>query len=70
MKEKEQLEQLKKNILTLSRAMTDVPYHGVNRVAEEAVHFAIGKVLLDTGITIEGLLKEQTEKGWFKPNDK
>ncbi|EJS62019.1 hypothetical protein ICU_05187 [Bacillus cereus BAG2X1-1] len=66
MEEKEQLEQLKKNILNLSIAMMDAPYHGVNKVAEEAVHFAIGKVLLNTELTTESLLKESKEKRWFR----
>lgn len=66
MEEKEQLEQLKKNITSLSWSLNDAPYHGVSKKAENAIAFAINKILENTGITIETLLKEQSEKGWFR----
>ncbi len=66
MEEKEQLEQLKKNIIGLSWSLNDAPYRGISKEAENAIAFAINKILENTGITIESLLKEQSENRWFR----
>ncbi|PFL23226.1 hypothetical protein COJ07_06515 [Bacillus cereus] len=68
MNEKVQLEQLKKNILSLSLSLMDAPYRGVSKEAENAINFAITKVVEGTSITTETLIRESHEKGWFKPN--
>ncbi|MFD5264023.1 hypothetical protein ACFWJC_25180 [Bacillus wiedmannii] len=70
MKETEKLEQLKKNILSLSLSLNDAPFHGVSKESEKAINFAITKVVEGTSITTEALVRESHEKGWFKPNNK
>lgn len=58
MTENEQLDKMKKNILTLSWSLQDAPFHGVSKESENAIKFSIDKILKDTGITIESLLSE------------
>lgn len=70
MEEREQLEQLKMNILSLLLSLIDTPYHGVSKESEKAINFSITKVVEGTGITTETLIRESHEKGWFKPNNK
>ena len=53
-----QLAKIKSNILTLSRSLSDAPFHGVSSEAIRGVEFAIDKVLEGTGITISSLLED------------
>lgn len=66
MTEHEQFEKLKQNILGLDISMDDAPFFGFSREEVKAVRFAIDKVLKDTGITIESLIVERDQKGWFR----
>ncbi|MFD0771641.1 hypothetical protein ACFQZ1_23175 [Bacillus sp. CGMCC 1.60114] len=70
MEEKKQLEQMKKNILDLSIALIDAPFHGVSNEKRIAMEFAINKILENTGITIESLLKEQREMYMLAKEDR
>ncbi|MCY8408981.1 hypothetical protein [Bacillus haynesii] len=62
-REKEQFEQLKQNILSLSRFFSDIPITQTTKGA----NFAVEKILEGTGITIESLIEESNKKDWFKP---
>lgn len=52
------LHKIKQNIFHLDMAMSDAPYHGFTGDHIKGVLFAINKVLEDTGITPEALIKE------------
>ncbi|WP_368900774.1 hypothetical protein [Oceanobacillus oncorhynchi] len=66
MKESEQLEKIKKNILAVDWSMDDTPYMGFSSDNIRGVRFAIEKILEGTGITIESLFLEREEKHWFE----
>ncbi|MCY8663690.1 hypothetical protein P9D54_13210 [Bacillus haynesii] len=66
-REKEQFERMKQNILVLGMSLSDAPFHGVNHDHISGIKFAIEKVLKDTGITFESLIEERDKKDWFKP---
>lgn len=66
MTEKEQLEQLKKNILSLSWSMNDAPLRGLSEVQIWTVNKSIENILGKTDITITDLINEAKEKGWYK----
>ncbi|GAB6614090.1 MULTISPECIES: hypothetical protein [Bacillus] len=70
MEEREQLEQLKKNILSLSMSMIDAPLRGLSESQIWTVNKTIENILGKTDITIGKLMDEAKEKGWFKPNNK
>lgn len=70
MEEKEQFEQLKKNILSLSMAMIDAPFRGLSELQIQTVNKCIENIVGKTDITTESLIRESKEKGWFKPNNK
>ncbi|PEP75329.1 hypothetical protein CN573_10535 [Bacillus wiedmannii] len=70
MKEKEQLDQLKKNILSLSMSMIDAPLRGLSESQIWTVNKTLENLLGKTDITTESLIRESNEKGWFKPNNK
>ncbi|KXI78634.1 hypothetical protein ACS52_11480 [Bacillus cereus] len=70
MEEREQLEQLKKNILSLSMSMIDAPLRGLSESQIWTVNKTLENILGKTDITIEKLMDEAKEKGWFKPNNK
>lgn len=57
----EVVEKIKRNIYGLSRSMDDAPYHGVSAEVIRGVNFAIGKILKDTGITLEEIIEEESE---------
>lgn len=61
----EQLEQLKKNIVSLSYSIVDAPYFGVNKDQINGIEFAINKILENTGILIGDLINEMYQKKWF-----
>lgn len=61
-----EIENIKKNILSLSWSMDDAPYFEFNKENIKGVNFAIDKILKDTGITIESLLEERKGKKWFE----
>ncbi len=62
----ELLEQLKKNIISVSMSMDNAPYMGFSGDKIKGVDFAINKILEGTGITISDLIKESNEKKWFE----
>ncbi|UZN53034.1 hypothetical protein [Bacillus paralicheniformis] len=66
-REKEQFERMKQNILGLDMSLSDAPFHGLNHDHISGIKFAIEKVLKDTGITFESLIEERDKKDWFKP---
>ncbi|MGF9729703.1 hypothetical protein [Bacillus licheniformis] len=66
-RDKEQFEQMKRNILSLDMSLSDAPFHGVTHDQISGIKFAIEKVLKDTGITFESLIEERDKKDWFKP---
>ncbi|MGG3446482.1 hypothetical protein [Bacillus nitratireducens] len=70
MKEKEQLEQLKKNILSLSWSLNDATFRGLSNDDIWKINKVLENILGKTDITIEKLMDEAKEKGWFKPNNK
>ncbi|WP_242242701.1 hypothetical protein [Bacillus cereus group sp. BfR-BA-01309] len=70
MEEKEQFEQLKKNILGLSMSMIDAPLRGLSESQIWTVNKTLENLLGKTDITTESLIRESHEKGWFKPNNK
>ncbi|PDZ97105.1 hypothetical protein CON36_19490 [Bacillus cereus] len=70
MTEIEQLEQIKKNILSLSMSMTDAPLRGLSESQIWTVNKTLENVLGKTDITTESLIRESHEKRWFKPNNK
>ncbi|EJR66482.1 hypothetical protein IIO_01098 [Bacillus cereus VD115] len=69
-KEKEQLEQLKKNILSLSWSLNDATFRGLSNDDIWKINKVLENILGKTDITIEKLMVEAKEKGWFKPNNK
>ncbi|MGX5433384.1 hypothetical protein [Bacillus toyonensis] len=70
MKEKKQLEQLKKNILSLSWSLNDATFRGLSNDDIWKINKVLENILGKTDITIEKLMDEAKEKGWFKPNNK
>lgn len=66
MQNEELIEQLKKNILSVSWSMQDAPYHGFSSDKIKGVNFAVEKILEGTEITIQSLLQECEEKKWFR----
>lgn len=58
----EQLEILKRNIISLSASTINASYMGLNRDQVRAIEFSVDKVLEGTGLTINKLLKEAHEK--------
>ena len=68
-KETQQLEQLKKNILRLSMSMVDAPLRGLSESQIWTINKTLENLLGKTDITTESLIREAHEKGWFKPNN-
>ncbi|HDR7602282.1 TPA: hypothetical protein QCX65_005828 [Bacillus mycoides] len=66
MTEIEQLEQIKKNILSLSMSMIDAPLRGLSELQIQTVNKCIENLVGKTDITTESLIREAKEKGWFK----
>ncbi|MED1234734.1 hypothetical protein [Bacillus paralicheniformis] len=62
-RDKEQFEQMKRNILSLSSFFSDIPI----TLTTKGANFAVEKILEGTGITIESLIEEGNKKDWFKP---
>ncbi|EJR57505.1 hypothetical protein IIO_05032 [Bacillus cereus VD115] len=70
MKEKEEFEQLRKNILSLSWSLNDATFRGLSNDDIWKINKVLENILGKTDITIEKLMVEAKEKGWFKPNNK
>lgn len=66
MNEKEQLEQLKKNILLLDMSMHKAEMGPEDPYVNKGVHYAIKRILKDTDLSIDSLFEERRTKKWFE----